>query len=77
MSSRRVLGLLLVLVSVALLLPYVVMISAPIIGFLFFHESYAHSSDFLTKAEGWLESMLGGAGLVGGIWIMRGAAKSN
>ena len=77
MRSRRIVGIGLVVVSVAALVPSILVIFAPVIATLFFHGYYSLTADTRALQELSATAMLGGAGLVGGIWLAKSARISN
>ena len=74
--KRRHFGILMVITSAILLLPCVLMVFAPLIARAFFHGYYSLTADTKAIQEGLTVAMLGGAGFVGGMWLIH-ANKSN
>jgi hypothetical protein len=77
MKRRKLAGIVMIVASAALLMLPVLVILTPIIARIFLHGFYHATADTWALQVLAVISMLGGGGLVGGIWVFRSATKSN
>ena len=73
--KRKLLGIVLIIASLILLLPTTLVFYAPFIARVFFHGSYSITADTEGLQEEALAAMACGAGLVGGVWLLRSSRK--
>ena len=72
MKNRRLIGMIVIAVSGLLLVPPLLVASAPVIAHYFFRDSYQITLDTGAVQELSVMAILGAGGMVAAIWLLAG-----